>query len=95
MEKVDHIVHARWLLPVVPRDVLLEAHSVALRDGRIVAIATRDAIMHRYSTTGETTLAHHVLMPGLVNAHSHALHREVTRDHAPEDAATDHQNVMH
>ncbi len=84
LENVDHIVHARWLLPVVPRNVLLEAHSVALRDGRIVAIATRDEITHRYSAGGATTLDHHVLMPGLVNAHGHlamTLLRGLADDH--------------
>ncbi len=85
MEHVDHIVHARWLLPVVPRDSLLEEHSVALSEGRIVAIAPRAELAHRFAAPAETTLAHQVLLPGLVNAHGHlamTLLRGLADDHA-------------
>ncbi|MCG3169603.1 MAG: 5-methylthioadenosine/S-adenosylhomocysteine deaminase [Pseudomonadales bacterium] len=85
MENVDHIVHARWLLPVVPRDTLLEEHSLALRDGRIVAIAPRPEMAGLFAAPAETTLAHQVLLPGLVNAHGHfamTLLRGLADDHA-------------
>lgn len=85
MENVDHIVHARWLLPVVPRDTLLEEHSLALRDGRVVAIAPRSEMAGLFAAPAETTLAHQVLLPGLVNAHGHfamTLLRGLADDHA-------------
>lgn len=71
MESADHIIHARWLLPIEPRDIVLREHSVALRTGRIAAIAPRNEIARRFTAPVATELAHHVLMPGLVNTHGH------------------------
>lgn len=88
METVDHIVHAHRLLPVVPHDVVLEGQGVAIRDGRIVAIAPHADISRHFVATTETTLSHHVLLPGLVNAHAHlpmTLLRGLADDHALSD----------
>lgn len=93
MESVDHIVNARWLLPIEPRNTLLEAHAVAVRDGRIVAVAPRIEIARRFSAASETTLGNHVLMPGLVNTHSHlamTLLRGLADDHELMDWLQQH-----
>ncbi|HIN81406.1 MAG TPA: TRZ/ATZ family hydrolase, partial [Chromatiales bacterium] len=34
----DILINARWVIPVEPDGVVLDHHSVALEDGRIVAI---------------------------------------------------------
>ena len=38
MQNVDSLLHARWVIPVEPDDLVLEQHSVAITDGRIVAL---------------------------------------------------------
>ena len=35
---VDLLIEARWLIPVEPADTTLEHHTVAVRDGHIVAV---------------------------------------------------------
>lgn len=71
-ETVDLLIRARWIIPVEPANTTLENHSVAVRNGRIVAILPdRDARL-RFSATQEVSLNQHVLMPGLVNLHCHA-----------------------
>ena len=84
MENVDQIIRARWVLPVNPRDTVLEHHAVALRDGRIVAIVPGDRVAGAFRAPLETALDDHLLMPGLVNTHGHAamtLLRGLADDH--------------
>ncbi len=68
---VDQIISARWVIPVRPR-ALLHHHALAIKQGRIVAIGPRDEIYAAYTAAENTTLDQHVLMPGFVNAHTHA-----------------------
>src|SRR3569833_2077729 len=72
MEHVDTLIHARWIIPVEPDNTVHEHHSLAIKDGRIHAIvATREA-RQRYHAAVELDLDEHALIPGLVNAHTHA-----------------------
>jgi 5-methylthioadenosine/S-adenosylhomocysteine deaminase len=68
---VDLIIEADWIIPVVPRGVVLEHHAVAIVDDRIVAIEPKNDIHQRYHAAQQFDLAHHVLIPGLINLHSH------------------------
>lgn len=71
-EPIDSLVSASWVIPVEPAGTVLPDSSVAIRDGRIVAVLpTRDATA-RYEARTHQTLPNHALMPGLVNAHTHA-----------------------
>lgn len=72
MEQVDTLVHGRWVIPVEPDGTILENHSVALRNGRIVAVVERTAAERAFQATETVHLPDHVLIPGLVNAHTHA-----------------------
>ncbi|MDR1648098.1 MAG: TRZ/ATZ family hydrolase [Zoogloeaceae bacterium] len=72
METPDLLIHARWLaLPHT--ETLLEDHVVAIRDGNIVDILPATLAHNRYAQAREwVTLPQHVLMPGLINLHTHA-----------------------
>ncbi len=72
MQHVDTLIHARWVIPVEPDNTVLEHHSIAIQDGKIVAILPSDEA--RASCQSETSheLDQHVLIPGLINAHTHA-----------------------
>jgi len=72
MEPVDTLVCARWVLPVEPDGTVLENHAVAVRAGRIVAVLPIDAARARYAPAELVLRPHHALLPGLVNAHTHA-----------------------
>lgn len=70
-ERVDLLIHARWLVPVVPHGVVLEQHSIAIAKGGIIAVLPTAQARTRY-VAGETVeLPAHALVPGLVNAHTH------------------------
>jgi 5-methylthioadenosine/S-adenosylhomocysteine deaminase len=71
LERIDTLIHGRWLLPIEPDGRVLEHHAVALRDGRIVAVLPSDQADARYRAAQTLRRDQHVLMPGLVNAHTH------------------------
>ena len=70
-EPVDLLIHARWVLPVEPRGAVLERHALAVRAGRIVALLPSAEAERRFAATEVVRRDQHVLLPGLVNAHTH------------------------
>ena len=74
MEKIDLLVSARWIVPVVPHDVVYENHSVAVHLGKIVAIGPCESLLTRFVASVHHDLreSNHALIPGFVNAHTHA-----------------------
>ena len=66
------LIRARWLVPVEPAGVVLENHAVAVTGDQIEAVVPADEIESRFGGTDVINLAEHVLIPGLVNAHTHA-----------------------
>jgi 5-methylthioadenosine/S-adenosylhomocysteine deaminase len=59
-------------VPVEPAGAVLEQHAVAVRDGKIEAVLPAPQARARFPGYEELALENHVLMPGLVNAHTHA-----------------------
>ena len=72
MEPVDTLVCARWVLPVEPAGHALDDHAVAIRGGRIVAVLPAAEALRRYQPAEIVRRPTHALLPGLVNAHTHA-----------------------
>lgn len=66
------LINARWVVPVEPAKVVLERHSVAVRDGAIVAVMPTAQARESFADLRRVELPEHVLIPGLVNAHTHA-----------------------
>ena len=63
---------ARWVIPVVPDGVVLEHHVVAIADGAITDVLPQSAAAERYPDATAVNLPDHVLIPGLINLHTHA-----------------------
>ncbi|MGZ8215237.1 MAG: amidohydrolase family protein, partial [Methylosarcina sp.] len=70
--QVDTLIHARWIIPVEPESVTYEHHSLAIEDGRIVDCLPTDLAKQRYQAATTENLESHVLLPGLINCHTHA-----------------------
>lgn len=72
MLNVDTLINARWIVPVEPEGVVLDHHSLIIDGGRILDILPATEAKARYRAAVVHDLGEHVLMPGLVNAHTHA-----------------------
>lgn len=72
MENIDTLIKPRWLIPIEPADCVLEHHAVAVAGGRIVAIGPAAELSARYRPELTVERPQHVLLPGFVNAHTHA-----------------------
>ena len=68
----DTVIEARWIIPVEPHGVVLNDHDVAIAGDRIAAILPRDEMRRRCKAGRTLDLSTHVLIPGLVNLHTHA-----------------------
>ena len=70
----DTLVEARWVIPVIPRNTVLENHTVVFSGGRIADILPTEAARVRYAGLEAKTmrLPAGVVMPGLINLHTHA-----------------------
>lgn len=70
--QVDLIIQARWIIPVEPETATLEQHSLVVDDGKIVDLLPHDAALEKYRPRALEKLDQHVLIPGLINCHTHA-----------------------
>lgn len=69
---VDLIIKARWMVPVVPENRLLENCALVIKDGLIIALVPQEEAERRFKATQIVSLTNHIVIPGLVNAHGHA-----------------------
>jgi 5-methylthioadenosine/S-adenosylhomocysteine deaminase len=72
MEHVDTLLHARWIIPVEPDNTVYEYHTLVIKDDRIHALLSTQEAHSRYRAEITLELPEHALIPGLVNAHTHA-----------------------
>lgn len=68
------LLFPKYLVPVRPRGQVLENHCVALeRDsGRILAVLPEEQARQKFSGGKGVMLDRHVLLPGLINMHTHS-----------------------
>jgi 5-methylthioadenosine/S-adenosylhomocysteine deaminase len=93
MEHADTVIEARWIVPVEPPGAVLESHAIAIRERDIVGIGPSAEIAARYRSDERVLLDEHVLIPGLVNLHTHspmALMRGLADDLALMDWLRNH-----
>lgn len=71
MTAVDLRLDAGWIVPIEPAGALA-GHALLIDGGRIVALCPTATADRGYSARSHVALPDHVLLPGLVNAHTHA-----------------------
>ncbi|MBF0220102.1 MAG: TRZ/ATZ family hydrolase [Gammaproteobacteria bacterium] len=72
MQNVDTLIHGGWVIPVEPADLVLEHHSVAIHDGRIIAILPTKEALKQFQPQQQHDRRDHLITPGLINSHTHA-----------------------
>jgi 5-methylthioadenosine/S-adenosylhomocysteine deaminase len=68
---IDLRLDATWIVPVEPAGTLVD-HTLIVDAGRIVDVLPAVQADERYAARASVALRDHVLIPGLVNAHTHA-----------------------
>lgn len=68
--QVDLIISAKWIVTISGE--VLENSSVVINDGRIIDVLAGEASQSQYQPADNVRLEEHVLMPGLINLHTHA-----------------------
>ena len=72
-QPVDLIITSRWM---APQDdayaALLEDYGLAVKAGKIVACLPQEELLESYSAPEQVSLDDHLLIPGFINAHTHA-----------------------
>ena len=69
---IDTLIEARWVIPIEPQGITLNHHALAVDAGKIVALLPTDEARSRFAPRRRVRLEQHVLLPGLVNLHTHA-----------------------
>ena len=70
--QVESLINARWVIPVESGHPVLDHHSIAIEQGRIHAILPTSEAREQFTAARTVDLPRHALIPGLVNAHTHA-----------------------
>ena len=74
-KQIDLLVHCRWLIPIIPESQILENYSIAINAGKIVDLLPMSQAQQGFTANREVQLNRHLIMPGLINAHSHSAMR--------------------
>ncbi|MEJ2042797.1 MAG: TRZ/ATZ family hydrolase [Reinekea sp.] len=72
MQTIDTLINARWIIPANKSRDILENHSIAISEGKIVAVLPSIEASTQYQATQVVDLADQALIPGFINTHGHA-----------------------
>ena len=72
LQPVDLILTGKYVLPMDPAQTLIQDGAVAVAGDRIVAVGPTGDILARYQAAETIVEEHGLIMPGLVNVHTHA-----------------------
>jgi len=72
MQNVDTLIFADWIVTVDDSNSVLLHHAIAVNDGQILDILPASDARQTYHSDNTHDLKGHALIPGLINAHTHA-----------------------
>ncbi|MBX3710186.1 MAG: TRZ/ATZ family hydrolase [Gammaproteobacteria bacterium] len=71
MNKVDHLIHAKWMVTCADDNQVLEDHTLVIHDNKILAILPGTEATQRYQANDEQHYLSHAITPGFINSHTH------------------------
>lgn len=71
MEKIDQLIHAKWIITCEEPCKVLENHAIAIHQGKIASIVPSQEAASRYKAATESHYSTHAITPGLINSHTH------------------------
>lgn len=72
MQNADYIIRADYLLPMDEKLSVIKNGALAIHGKKILDVDTYDAISKKYSSENVINGANRVVIPGLINTHTHA-----------------------
>jgi 5-methylthioadenosine/S-adenosylhomocysteine deaminase len=72
MHHIDTLIFAGWIVPVEPEDTIYEHYALAIHEGKILALLPSSEAVSQFSARITYRLSNHLLIPGLINTHTHA-----------------------
>ncbi len=72
MDNIEQIIFPKWTIPINAANSIHEDYGIAIDAGRIVSVASKSELKARYLSDNVVELNEHAVIPGLVNAHTHA-----------------------
>ena len=92
-ERVDLLITGGTVLTMDAERTIIKDGAVAIRDGKIVAVGSTEDLVGRFRPRRRLYARGALVLPGLVNAHTHAamsLYRGVADDRSLEDWLTNY-----
>ena len=71
-QEVDLIVEGDYVVTMNGDDAIIEKGAVAVNEGQIIAVAEESFINQRFQAKERLDGEQQIVMPGLINGHSHA-----------------------
>ncbi len=71
-DAIDLIIEGDYIVTMDEAGTVVQNGAVAIDDGLIIAIGTADEINSQYAAHGQLDGDNRIVMPGLINGHSHA-----------------------
>jgi len=69
---IQTLLSSRIVVPIEPADRVLTDHAIAIDNGVIVDVLPTERALKKYDAKSYVEYDDHILMPGLINAHTHA-----------------------
>ncbi len=70
--EIDTILHPRWIASVDDQNTVHHDYSIAIHEGRIHDLQPKQTILDKYSSDVEINLDKQLVIPGLINTHTHS-----------------------
>ncbi len=72
MTHVQTLIHGKHVIPINGKELVLNNVSIAVQDGRIVNVLPSADAEKAYTCDSTYNYDHHIIIPGLINTHTHA-----------------------